>query len=534
MIMHLLKRIGFALLMLCITTHSNAVANQTLIRTRTRLEKPKSAAGFLAFTFSPYGKTIAGGTGAFDVSSGNRKSRLGGDVLLWNTRSGKLFRSLGRHGDSVNWVAFSQDGRTLVSASRGEGTIKVWQMPAGRLRHTLKIDAEARSTSLRWPQLTLSGDGRTLVTISSHVISIAGGGSVTTGGELIVWDLDSGKKRWSKPNSELYTAALTADGRGMVGVLYKITDVRKDDRGRTRSRTEYTLQSWNVETGDALEPVDLGRTSTPEKVTLLDGDKILALFTAYGLSFRDRLTGEVKHEIVWHKDRSYGRSFLSADGKTVGRAGSGSRQSSWLELVDVATGQSRGLLTTESPNYLENVHFLADLKRAVCEEHGTWVGAEEPVILDLVHATVALPKTDRPDLPKLKRRDVAQRPKQQSQRRDVAQWPRHLATLSGHVATVTSAAFSPDGKLLATGGTGRGSGQLKMWDLSTGKPVWQKMFTRAMSAESPIRLMVARWRRQATTVRSACGTRRAVSSSIRSPVMRAGSMWWPFPRTAVT
>jgi WD40 repeat protein len=311
------------------------------------------------------------------------------------------------------------------------------------------------------------------------VISIAGGGSVTTGGELILWDLNSGKKRWSKADSDLYTAALTADGRDMVGVLYKIADVRKDDRGRTRFRIEHALQSWNAETGDVLEPVDLGRTSTPEKVALLDGDKTVALFTSRGLSLRDRLTGEVKHEIKWHKDRSFGRSFLSADGKTVGRTSLG-----WFEVVDVATGQSRGLLTTEFPNKVNFVYFSADLKRAACGDAGDKAG---PVILDLVHATVALPKTDRPDLPKSQRRDVAQRPKQQSQRRDVAQrpkqqsqrrdvaqWPKHLATLSGHVATVTSAAFSPDGKLLATGGTGRGSGQLKLWDLSTSKPVWQK------------------------------------------------------------
>jgi WD40 repeat protein len=290
---------------------------------------------------------------------------------------------------------------------------------------------------------------------------------------LILWDLDSGKKRWSKPNSDLYTATLTADSRGMVGVLCNTTDLRSDGRGNAPYRPEYALQSWNAETGDVLESVDLGRTR-PETVALLNGDKTVALLTGRGLSLRDRLTGEVKHEIVWHKDRSYGRSFLSTDGKTVGRAGSGSGQSSWLELVDVATGQSRGLLTTESPNYLENVHFLADLKRAVCEEHGTLAGAEEPVILDLVHAAVALPKTDRPDLPKSQRRDVAQQPRQQSQRRDVAQGPKHLATLSGHGGTVTSAAFSPDGKLLATGGTGRGSGQLKLWDSSTGKPVWQK------------------------------------------------------------
>ncbi|MHC4226616.1 MAG: WD40 repeat domain-containing protein [Planctomycetota bacterium] len=458
--MHLLKRIGLPLLMLCITTHSIAVANQTLVRRKTRLERPKNSAGFGVYAFSPDGKAIAGGTGVVRVSSGNRKSQLGGDVLLWNARSGKLLRSLGRHGDSVSWVAFSQDGHTLVSASRGDGTIKVWQMPAGRLRHTLKIDAEARTTDLRWPRLTLSSDGRTLVTIS------AGGGRVRTGGELTLWDLDSGKKRWSKPNSDLYAAALTADGRVMVGVLYKIADVGKDDRGRKRYRTEFALQSWNTETGDVLESADLGRTGTPEAVALLDGDKTVALFTGSGLSLRDRLTGEVKHEIRWHKDRSFGKPFLSADGKTVGRTRLG-----WLELVDVATGQSRGLLTTEFPNKMGIVHFSADLKRAACGDASDHAG---PVIFDLIHATVALPKTDRPDPPKSQRRDVARRPGQQSQRQTVAQWPAHLATLSGHGGTVTSAAFSPDGKLLATGSTGRGSGQLKLWDLSTGKPLWQK------------------------------------------------------------
>jgi WD40 repeat protein len=392
MIMDLLKRISLALLMLCITTHSNAVANQTLIRTRTRLEEPKNHGGFFAFAFSPDGKTIAGGTGVLIVSSDNRESRLGCDVLLWNARSGKLLRSLGQHGDSVNWVAFSQDGRTLVSASRGDGTIKVWQMPAGRLRHTLKIDAAARLTDRRWPQWTLSGDSRTLVTISARVISVAGGGRLTTGGELIVWDLDSGKKRWSKPNSDLYTAALTADGRGMVGVLRKITDLRSEGKGSVQYRAECALQSWNVETGDVLESVDLGRESAPEKVALLDGDKTVAWFTLGGLSFRDRLTGEVKHEIKWHKELLLGDSFLSADGKTVGRT-----NSHWLELIDLATGQSRGLLTTEFPNNVGPVYFSADLKRAV----GSWSAGfhSEQFIFDLVHATVALPKTDRPDLP---------------------------------------------------------------------------------------------------------------------------------------
>ncbi|MHC4168032.1 MAG: SUMF1/EgtB/PvdO family nonheme iron enzyme [Planctomycetota bacterium] len=435
-----------------------------LIRTKTRLEKPKSCSTGDRFAFSPDGKTVARGS-AVRASFGS-KLQEGCDVTVWNARSAKLIKSLGRHDHFVSWVAFSQDGRTLVSASRDDGTIKVWQMPDGRLRHTLKIDAAAPATNWRWPELALSGDGRTLVTISARVISVAGGGRMTTSGELIVWDLDSGQKRWSKADSNVYTAALTADGRGMVSVLREITDLRSDGPNGVQYRPKYALQSWNVETGDALESVDLANVGTPDAVVLLDGDKTMALFTSRGLSLRDRLTGDVKHEIKWHKDRSFGRSFLSADGKTVGRSGFG-----WLELVDIATGQSRGLLTTESPK--RYMYFSADLKRAA-DPYDRGASGTGPVILDLVHAAVPLPKTDGPDLPKPQQRDVAQLPRQQSQRRDVAQWPKHLATLSGHDGTVTSAAFSPDGELLATGGTGRGSGQLKLWDLSTGKPIWQK------------------------------------------------------------
>jgi len=39
-------------------------------------------------------------------------------------------------------------------------------------------------------------------------------------------------------------------------------------------------------------------------------------------------------------------------------------------------------------------------------------------------------------------------------------------TLSGHVGTVSSAAFSPDGKILATGSH---DGTVRLWDLVTGE-----------------------------------------------------------------
>ncbi len=46
-------------------------------------------------------------------------------IKVWNLSTGKLMRTLTGHEDSVDSVAISPDGQTLVSGSR-DGTIKVW------------------------------------------------------------------------------------------------------------------------------------------------------------------------------------------------------------------------------------------------------------------------------------------------------------------------------------------------------------------------------------------------------------------------
>jgi WD40 repeat protein len=42
-----------------------------------------------------------------------------------------------------------------------------------------------------------------------------------------------------------------------------------------------------------------------------------------------------------------------------------------------------------------------------------------------------------------------------------------VRNLTGHLAPVSSVAFSPDGKLLLTGGQ---AGEMKLWDVATGTP----------------------------------------------------------------
>ncbi|WP_322727221.1 hypothetical protein [Nostoc sp. ChiQUE01b] len=47
-------------------------------------------------------------------------------IKLWHISTGQQLYTLGNHSDWVNSVAFSPDGKTLVSGSR-DMTIKVWR-----------------------------------------------------------------------------------------------------------------------------------------------------------------------------------------------------------------------------------------------------------------------------------------------------------------------------------------------------------------------------------------------------------------------
>ena len=52
-------------------------------------------------------------------------------IKLWNTEDGKLVSTLQGHKGSVNTVAFSPDGKYLVSGSQ-DGTLKIWNVQSGK------------------------------------------------------------------------------------------------------------------------------------------------------------------------------------------------------------------------------------------------------------------------------------------------------------------------------------------------------------------------------------------------------------------
>jgi WD40 repeat protein len=69
-------------------------------------------------TFSPDGKTIAGSIGRY----------TDGTILLWDVATGKQTHTLLGHSRRVTHLAFTPDGKNLISGSIFDDTIKIWRL----------------------------------------------------------------------------------------------------------------------------------------------------------------------------------------------------------------------------------------------------------------------------------------------------------------------------------------------------------------------------------------------------------------------
>jgi WD40 repeat protein/serine/threonine protein kinase len=361
--------------------------------------------------FSPDGRRIV--TGSYD-----------GTAKVWEADSGKELLTLKGHMGAVRSVAFSPDGQRIVTASEDE-TAKLWEAAKGHDPLTLKGHTSWLTA------VAFSADGYRIVT---------GSGDKTAK----VWEAASGRELLTLRghNGWIESVAFSPDGQRIVTGSYDETaKVWEARSGRPLLALKgHSAGIWSV----AFSP-------DGQRVVTGSGDQTAKVWEAE--SGTDLLT------LKGHTSAITSVAF-SADGYRIVTGGGDQTAKVW----EVVSGLE--LFTLKGHNGpLRSVAFSPDGQRILTgsldQTAKVWDAADDRQLLRLKgHSDAVTSVAFSPD---------GQRIATGSDDGTVKVWEagndRELLPLKGHTGPVKSVAFSPDGRRVVTGSWDQTA---KVWEAASG------------------------------------------------------------------
>jgi len=236
------------------------------------------------------------------------------EVKLADPRTGQIKGSIGQPGAGLDDIALSGDGHTLALSRRKSAgresvnEIELWDVPAGRLRHTL----DARTAQVTSRGFSFSPDNRLLlfwaITYQDREF----------GSEVRVWDVTSGelKQGWKEAGTQRQpAAAFGPDSRTVVMYVGGAEGGKTALRDIATGESKRTLENWPAFLAD-------GQTWATGVTEFKDG------FSDNTVKLWDARTGELQRTLIGGSGLSNTIS-ASPDGSIVGAGGADGMVTLW-------------------------------------------------------------------------------------------------------------------------------------------------------------------------------------------------------------
>ena len=399
-------------ILICISFLSIGVPHAAFAQAYTRFNLPQDAklrigkGTITDMAYSPNGNQLAVST------------NIG--IWIYDSRTGQELNTLLGHTGAIKGIAYSPDGRRLVSGS-SSGTIRLWdsttgddvvgfigQVPLGVYSIAFSPDGKTIATGgYEEVQLrdAVTGERKaTFKTIADRVISII---AFSPNGKTLACPGDSGTIRFWDVATVTHKATLTGHAGWVSSVAFS-----PDGKTLASSGADSAIHFWDVATATHKATLT-GHTSSVRSVAFSPDGRWLASLGWNEVRLWDAETGTLSKTL---EDTGTGRIAFSPDSNTLA-TGAGE-----IRLWDVVTGKHK----TTFVGHMERITSVA------FSPNGSTLAGSESKVIHLWDGVSGAPKTG----------------------------------LIGHTDTVTSVAFSPDGGTVASGSQDK---TIRLWDAISGQ-----------------------------------------------------------------